>query len=112
MVSIRKRAAGIGVAVAMIAAAGSIGVAGASAATPLLGPGPLVPRPVAPGPISGAYQAGADAAIGGWNAGADAAVGGFNAGAAALGLPFQYSVQTYGPLGLHRAGIAPLMATR
>jgi hypothetical protein len=63
------------------------------------------------GPISGAYQAGAAAAIGGWNAGADAAVGGFNAGAIALGLPFQFGV-TAGPLGLHTAGVvglAPLL---
>src|SRR3954451_930179 len=92
MLSIAKRAAGVGAVVAMIAAVGPI--SGASAAT---GPAPLpLPAPVvAPaGPGGGGYQAGLDAAIGGWNAGADAAVGGWNAGAAALGLPFQFTVQT------------------
>jgi hypothetical protein len=103
MVSIRKRAAGIGVAVAMIAAAGPVSMAGAST-VPAAAPRAMI----APGPISGAYQAGAAAAIGGWNAGADAAVGGFNAGAAALGMPFQFTIQTAGPLGLHKAGVAPL----
>jgi hypothetical protein len=97
MVSIRKRVAAVGAAAAMIAVAGP--VSGAGAAT-----FPVV-APVQAGPISGAYQAGAAAAIGGWNAGADAAVGGFNAGAAALGLPFQFGVNTSGPLGLHTAGV-------
>jgi hypothetical protein len=104
MVSMRKRAAGIGVAVAMIAAAGPISVAGASTVPPVA-PAAVV-SPV--GPIGGAFQAGADAAIGGWNAGADAAVGGWNAGAAALGLPFQFTVKAGGPLGLHSAGVAPI----
>jgi hypothetical protein len=62
-------------------------------------------------PLSGAYQAGLNAAIGGWNAGADAAIGGLNAGGAALGLPFQLSEQTVGPLGLHTAGLTPLDTT-
>jgi hypothetical protein len=120
MVSIGKRAAGIGLAVAMIAAAGPVALAGA--ATPastkaiMVPPiGPLVQPLAAPalpaGPVGAAFQAGADAAIGGWNAGADAAVGGWNAGATALGLPFQFTVNTSGPLGLHTAGVAPLTTT-
>jgi hypothetical protein len=103
MVSIGKRVAGIGAAVAMIAAAGPVGVAGA-ATVPAVAP-PAIVSPV--GPLSGAYQAGADAAIGGWNAGADAAVGGWNAGAAALGLPSQLTVNTSGPLGVHTVGVTP-----
>jgi hypothetical protein len=102
-VSIGKRAAAIGAAVAIIASAAPVALASASttqAAAP--------PAMFAPGPIAGAYQAGADAAIGGWNAGADAAVGGWNAGAAAMGLPFQFTVNTGGPFGLHTGGIAPL----
>jgi hypothetical protein len=106
MVSVWKRAAGIGAAVAMIATAGPVSLAGAST-LPAAGPAAVV-APV--GPIAGAYQAGAAAAIGGWNAGADAAVGGFNAGAAALGLPFQFTIHTWGPLALHAAGVAPLTA--
>jgi hypothetical protein len=104
MVSVLKRAAGIGAAAAIMATAGPVALAGASA-VPAAAPSasPL-------GPIAGAYQAGAAAAIGGWNAGADAAVGGWNAGAAALGLPFQFTVNTWGPLGLHAPGIAPLTA--
>jgi hypothetical protein len=98
VVSIGKRAAGIAAAVAVIATAGPVTVAGASTA-PRAVPVPL-------GPVAGAYQAGAAAAIGGWNAGADAAVGGFNAGAAALGLPFGFAVNTFGPLGLHTPGLA------
>jgi hypothetical protein len=104
MVSIGKRAAGIGAVVAMISAAGPVAGAGAStglAATPGAQFAPL-------GPITAAYQAGAEAAIGGWNAGADAAVGGWNAGATALGLPFQFTAQPTGPLGLHTPGLAPL----
>jgi hypothetical protein len=104
MVSIGKRVAGIGAAVALIATVGPVAVAGAST-VPTATPAPVI-APV--GPLSGAYQAGADAAIGGWNAGADAAVGGFNAGAAALGLPFQFTLTTSGPLGLHTAGVSPL----
>jgi hypothetical protein len=103
LVSIGKRAACIAAAVGIIAMAGP--VAHASAA-----PFPTAAPQFAPGPIGGAYQAGADAAIGGWNAGADAAVGGFNAGAAALGMPFQFTVNTGGPLGLHMAGMEPLAA--
>ncbi|MCW3015361.1 MAG: hypothetical protein JWO02_2453 [Solirubrobacterales bacterium] len=116
MVSIGKRVAGIGAAVAMIAAAGPVAVAGA-ATVPVAAPAAMVSPvmssvgPFRPfGPISAADQAGADAAIGGWNAGADAAVGGLNAGAVALGLPFQLNVNTSGPLGLHTAGVAPLSA--
>jgi hypothetical protein len=101
-VSIGKRAAAIGAAVVMIATAGPITLAGAATAP--------TAAPAAPplGPIGGAYQAGAAAAIGGWNAGADAAVGGWNAGAAALGMPFQFTVNAGGPFGVHTAGIAPL----
>jgi hypothetical protein len=99
MVSIGKRAAAIGAALATIAIAGPVSVAGAA------------PFPVAAPPaIAPAYQAGAAAAIGGWNAGADAAVGGFNAGAAAMGLPIQFTVNGGGPLGIHTAGVAPLVA--
>jgi hypothetical protein len=107
MTSIGKRVAGIGAAVAMIAALGPISGAGAATVPTLAAPSALV----APGPVAGAYAAGAAAAIGGWNAGADAAVGGFNAGAAALGMPFQFT-STAGPLGLHTAGVAPLTAMR
>jgi hypothetical protein len=96
-VSIGKRAAAIGAAVAIIATASPVALASASTT-----------QATAPGPIAGAYQAGAVAAIGGWNAGADAAVGGWNAGAAAMGLPFQFTVNTGGPFGLHTGGIAPL----
>ena len=101
IVSIGKRAAAIGAAVFIIATAGPVALAGAQA---LPTPGPAA----APGPIAGAYQAGAAAAIGGWNAGTAGAVGGWNAGAAALGLPFQFTVNTGGPFGVHTAGIAPL----
>jgi hypothetical protein len=104
MLSIAKRAAGLGAVVAVIAVAGPI--SGASAATlPTALPvaGPVVSQPT--GPIAGAYQAGIDAAVGGWNAGADAAIGGWNAGAAALGVPFSFTQQTAGPLGLHTAGV-------
>jgi hypothetical protein len=107
MLSIRKRAAGIGVAVAMIAAAGPVASAGASTGRVLTPPAVVMPV----GPISGAFQAGADAAIGGWNAGTDAAVGGLNAGAVALGLPFQLAVSTSGPYGLHVGALAGLTAT-
>jgi hypothetical protein len=97
MVSIGKRAAGIGAAVAMIVSAGPVSLAAAA------------PAPVAPaGPFTAAYQAGSAAALGGWNAGADAAVGGWNAGATALGLPFQFTLNTSGPMGLHTAGVAPV----
>jgi hypothetical protein len=103
MMSIWKRAAAIGAAAAMIGTAGP-GVALASAATfPSVAP---VAAPV--GPIGGAYQAGAIAAIGGLNAGADAAVGGWNAGLTAMGVPFQFAVNTWGPL--HVPGIASLPA--
>jgi hypothetical protein len=102
MMSIGKRAAGIGAAVAMFATAGPVAIAGAST-IPVVTP----PAMVAPaGPIAGAYQAGAAAAIGGLNAGADAAVGGWNAGAAALGLPFQFTTSSWGPL--HVPGVAGL----
>jgi hypothetical protein len=106
LVSIGKRAACIAAAVGIIAMAGPVAHAGA-APMPTGGPAPqFMPA----GPISGAYQAGADAAIGGWNAGADAAIGGFNAGAAALGMPFQFTLNTGGPYGLHTGGLAPLAA--
>jgi hypothetical protein len=119
MVPISKRAAGVGAAVAMIVTAGPVAVAGAATV-------PVTPPAIVANvhtqnrdaatwnagfdQASAPFQAGAAAAIGGWNAGADAAVGGFNAGAAALGLPFQFAVQT-GPLGLHGAAVAPLAAT-
>jgi hypothetical protein len=104
MTSIAKRAAGLGAAVALIAAVGPIGAAGAAT---LPAPAPVVSPAVSP-LVSGAYQAGLNAAVGGWNAGADAAIGGWNAGASALGLPFSFSGQTVGPLGLHTAGLTPL----
>jgi hypothetical protein len=104
MVSIAKRAAGLGAVVALIVAVGP--VSGASAATL---PTPIVSPAVPAGPIAGAYQAGLDAAVGGWNAGADAAIGGWNAGAAALGVPFQLTQRSVGALGLHGAGLTPLL---
>jgi hypothetical protein len=107
MVSIGKRAAIVGAAVAMIATAGPVAGAGAST-VPVAAPAAVWPV----GSIGGAYQAGAQAALGGWNAGADAAVGGWNAGAAALGMPFQFTVNTWGPLGVHVAGVAPLSRAR
>jgi hypothetical protein len=108
MLSIRKRAAGIGAAVAILATVGPVTMANA-ATVPTVTPTAVVSPVVLPAaPISGAFQAGAAAAIGGWNAGADAAVGGWNAGAAALGLPFQFTANASGPLGLHTAGVAPL----
>jgi hypothetical protein len=107
MVSIGKRAGGIAAAVALIATVGP--VAAASAATVPTAPAAVVSPVIWPaGPLSGAFQAGADAAIGGWNAGANAAVGGWNAGAAALGLPFQFTVNA-GPLGVDTAGLASLL---
>ena len=119
MVSISKRAAGVGAAVAMIATAGPVAVAGA--ATAPVTPPAIVANVNTQNPdlatwkagfdqASGPFQVGAAAAIGGWNAGADAAVGGWNAGAAALGLPFQFAVQT-GPFGVHGAVVAPLTTT-
>jgi hypothetical protein len=87
MVSIGKRAAGIGAAVAMIATAGPVSVAGA-ATTPAAVVAPATP-------LSGAYQD-------------DAAVGGWNAGLAALGMPFQLKVRTGGPFGANTAGFSPL----
>jgi hypothetical protein len=75
----------IGAAVAAIATAAPVAVAGASTV-------PAAPAPVLPtnastsGPYAGAFQAGADAAMAGWKAGADAAIGGWKAGAdAAVG---------------------------
>jgi hypothetical protein len=103
MVSIRKRAAGIGAVIAIAAAAAP--VTANAAILPVATPAPVV-APV--GPVGAAYQAGTAAAIGGWNAGADAAIGGWNAGAAALGLPFQFTVNTQNRLGVHSAGLAPL----
>jgi hypothetical protein len=108
MLSIGKRAAGVGAVVAALAIAGP--VAGASAAilpTPAQTPAPVVSPAT---PFSGAYQAGIDAAVGGWNAGAQAAAGGWNAGAAALGLPFQFTAQN-GPFGVQHVGVAPLLPT-
>jgi hypothetical protein len=104
MVSIGKRAAGIGAAVAMIATVGPVAVAGAATAPAAAPVAVASPFPQ----VSGAYQAGAAALIGGLNAGADAAVGGWNAGAAALGLPFQFTTNAWGPL--HVPGVAPLNA--
>jgi hypothetical protein len=119
MVPISKRAASVGAAVAMIATAGPVAVAGA-ATVPVTSPA-IVANVNMQNPYgatwkagidqaSGPFQAGAQAAIGGWNAGADAAVGGWNAGLTALGAPFQLTVQT-GLFGLHGAGVAPLNAT-
>jgi hypothetical protein len=95
MLSIGKRAAAIGAVAAALAIAGP---AAADAAT-----FPTLTAPAA-SPVSGAFQAGIDAALGGWNAGAQAAAGGFSAGAAALGLPFQFRVQT-GLYGVPRVGL-------
>jgi hypothetical protein len=119
MVHISKRVASVGAAVAMIATAGPIAAAGA--ATGPVTPPAIVASLNAQNPhvaawqagidqATGPFQAGADAAIGGWNAGATAAAGGFSAGAAALGLPFQFAVQT-GPFGVSTVGPAPLTAT-
>jgi hypothetical protein len=107
MMSIRKRAAGLGAAVAIIAAIGP--VSGASAApAPMAAPAPIM-APAPTGPLAAAYQAGFDASIGGFNAGTDAAIGGFNAGAAALGIPYQFTNSTAGPFGLHIiGGVAPV----
>jgi hypothetical protein len=104
MMSICKRAAGVGAAVAMFAAVGPVALAGA-ATLPVAIPAPA-PMVFPAGPIGAAYQAGADAAIGGLNAGADGAVGGWNAGAAALGLPFQFTTTAWGPLKV--PGVAPI----
>jgi hypothetical protein len=120
MVSIGKRAAGIGAVVAMIAAVGPVSLASASTgpivppAPVVLPAGPIVPQaPVGlpAGPINGAFQAGLDAEVGGLNAGTDAAVGGWNAGAAALGVASPFTVQQSGPLGLHVPAMAPLTQT-
>jgi hypothetical protein len=119
MVSISKRAASVGAAVAMIATAGPVAAAGAS--TVPVTPPAIVAGLNAQNPYGAAwkagidqasapFQAGAAAAIGGWNAGADAAAGGFTAGAAALGLPFQFGVQT-NSLGVHGVVVAPLTQT-
>jgi hypothetical protein len=119
MVSISKRAAGIGAAMAMIATAGPVAVAGA--ATVPVTPPAIVANLNAHTPYgatwqpavdltTGPFAAGADAAIAGWNAGATAAAGGFSAGAAALGLPSQFSVQT-GPFGLSTVAAPPLTVT-
>lgn len=104
MMSIWKRAVGVGAAVAMCAAAGPVALAGAST-VPIAAP-VAVSYPA--GPIGAAFQAGTIAAVGGLNAGAVAAVGGWNAGATALGLPFQFTTSTFGPLGLDVPGMAPL----
>ena len=101
--SIRKRAAVVGAVVTMIATAGPITLAGASTVPT------AVPAPISVGPIAGAYQAGAAAAIGGFNAGTAGAVGGWNAGAAALGLPFQFTDNAGGAFGIHTVGVAPLI---
>jgi hypothetical protein len=114
MMSIWKRAAGLGAAVAMFTTAGPVALAGAAtlpAAIPAAAPLAIrAPAPLAypAGPVGSAFQAGAQAAIGGLNAGADAAVGGWNAGATALGLPFQFTVSAWGPY--HVPGVAPLNA--
>jgi hypothetical protein len=34
-----------------------------------------------------------------------------NAGGAALGIPFQLTINTSGPFGLHTTGLAPLTAS-
>ncbi|HWD76542.1 MAG TPA: hypothetical protein VG371_15515 [Solirubrobacteraceae bacterium] len=107
MVSISKRVAGLGAAVAMFAAAGPIAAASAST-VPTAAPAAIV---YPAGPVGAAYQAGVDAAVGGLNAGSVAAVGGWNAGATALGLPFQFTTTSVGPLGLQIPGLAPLTAT-
>ncbi|HTE60266.1 MAG TPA: hypothetical protein VK631_07930 [Solirubrobacteraceae bacterium] len=102
MSTIRKRAAVVGAVVTMIATAGPITLAGASTVPT------AAPAPFSLGPASGAYAAGAAAAVGGFNAGTAGAVGGWNAGAAALGLPFQFTDNAGGPFGVHTVGVAPL----
>jgi hypothetical protein len=89
----------------MIGTAGPVALAGAST-VPVSATAP--PPAAAVGPIGGAFQAGAAAAIGGFNAGTAGAVGGWNAGAAALGMPFQFTVNG-GPFGINTAGVAPLV---
>ena len=106
MMSIGKRAAAIGAAATIFAAAGPVALAGASTLPAAPTPVPAVVYPA--GSIGAAYQAGTEAAVGGLNAGATAAVGGWNAGAAALGLPFQFTTTSTGPLGLLVPGVAPL----
>ena len=102
MVPVWKRVAGIGAAVAMIATAGPVAAAGA-ATLPAL---PAAAPPAAQ--VTGPFQTGAAAGIAGWNAGVAGGVGGLNAGAAALGLPFQLTINTGGPFGLDTTGLAPL----
>ena len=101
--SVGKRAAVIGAILASMATAAPVALADAPGANA------NVIQPA--GPVAGAYQAGIVAAVGGWNAGADAAVGGLNAGGAALGVPFQLTLQTAGPLGLHVLAWPPLVPT-
>jgi hypothetical protein len=107
MMSIWKRVAGVGAAAALFATTGPVALAGA-ATLPVAVPAPA-PIVYPAGPIGAAFQAGTEAAIGGLNAGADGAVGGWNAGAAALGLPFQFTINTWGPY--HVPGVAPLNTT-
>jgi hypothetical protein len=107
MISIGKRAACIGAVVALVAAAAPV----ASADTPSAAQAAPAPLWQPTGPVAGAFQAGANAMIFGWNAGTDAAVFGLNAGGAALGVPFQLTVQTPGPGGVHVVGWAPIVTT-
>ena len=101
--SIGKRAAVIGAVVASMATAAPVALADV--------PGTNVNVVQPTGPVAGAYQAGIDAAVGGWNAGADAGIAGLNAGGAALGVPFQLTLQSAGPLGVHVLAWPPLVAT-
>ncbi len=116
MVPISKRVAAAGAAVAMIATAGPVAVAGA-ATSPVTPPAIMASvsaqnpqfaaRPAGIDQLTGPFAAGAAAAIGGFNAGTAGAVGGWNAGAAALGLPFQFAVAP-GPFGVNGAVVTPL----
>ena len=105
MISLGKGAACVGAVVALVAAAAPV----ASADTPTAAQAAPAPLWQPTGPVAGAFQAGTAAAVAGWNAGADAGIGGLNAGGAALGIPFQLTVQTRGPLGLHVAGWPQLL---
>jgi hypothetical protein len=104
MLSIGKRAAGVG---AVVAAAATLGIASTAGATTIPHLSANQPAAYTPsGPVAGAFQTGAAAAIFGWNAGADAAAYGWNAGAAAMGLPFGFAATAVGPFGIHVAGPA------
>jgi hypothetical protein len=114
MLSIGKRAASIGAAVAVIAVVGP--AAAANAATlPVALPAPVaLPTATFAGPDAAAFQAGTDAAVAGWHAGAVAAIGGMQAGAdalsAAYGVPAPV-IGAQGTIGLPVLGLLPIGPT-